>query len=318
MGFKSDSNTLYQIVREVRPRQWVKNLFVFGPIVLGGRLFDASAFWQTVGAFFAFSFAASFTYILNDIVDIEKDKLHPIKSNRPIASGKLGVKFATIVAFVFLILSFITAIFVNEYLFYIIVGYVILQFAYSFKLKNYIIIDALAVSLGFIFRVVGGGVASSTSISSWLILSVIGLSLLLAFGKRRAERTVLSSKNIDLKTRSTLRNYPDTLLDAMISMSAAFTMISYALFTFQTSPSTETPALIANLVPSQLSAPKWMMLTIPIIIYIVGRYLYVIYENKNAESPERALFEDKPLLVSVGVWGLSILFFYYVLGTVNL
>jgi 4-hydroxybenzoate polyprenyltransferase len=318
MRFKSKNNTLYQIMREIRLRQWVKNLFVFGAIVFGGRLFDPDAFWPTVNAFFVFSFAAAFTYVLNDIVDVERDRLHPIKCNRPIASGALSMRAAKFVAAIFLVASLALAISTNVYLLYIVICYLVLQLFYSYHLKNFIIIDALAVSFGFILRVIGGGVASSTSISSWLILSVIGLSLLLAFGKRRAERTVLGAKNIDLKTRATLRNYPDSLLDSMISVFASFTILSYALFTFQTSPSTETPDLIAALVPVTLSAPKWMMLTIPSMIYIVARYLYVIYENKNAESPERALFEDKPLLLSIGIWGLMILFFYYVLGTVNL
>jgi 4-hydroxybenzoate polyprenyltransferase len=316
--FKTDNNTFYQIVRTIRPRQWVKNLVVFAAIVFGGRLFEIDAFWASVGAFFAFSFASAFTYILNDTVDKDKDKLHPIKCNRPIASGKLGVKTALSTGMVFLSFSIFISASVNEFLFYIIVAYLALQFAYSFSLKNFIIIDALAVSFGFILRLFSGGVASGTSISSWLVLTVIAVSLLLAFGKRRAERTVLAGKNLDLKTRNTLKNYPDSLLDSMISMSASFTIISYAIFTFQTSPSTETPALISNYIPEMLSAPKWMMLTIPLVIYGVGRYLYVIYENKNAESPERALFQDRPLLYTVALWGATIIFFYYVLGTVNL
>jgi len=316
--FKSDSNVFYQLVREIRPRQWFKNMFVYGALVFGGELFDLEFFFKVTLAFFVFCFLASFVYIVNDISDVEKDKLHPIKKNRPIASGKLSVGFAIKAAILFLTAGMFLSAFVNDYLFYLALAYLVLQLFYTYFLKNIIIIDALTISLGFIFRVFAGGVAVSLSISSWLILSVIGLSLLIAFGKRRGERTVLSSKNLDLKTRETLRHYPDSLLDAMISMAASFTIITYALFTFQTSPSTSTPSIFAALLPNTLSAPKWMMLTIPIVIYGVARYLYVIYESKQAESPERALFSDKPFLTSIIIWGISIVFFYYVLGTVNL
>lgn len=316
--FKNDSNIFYQLIREVRPRQWIKNGFVFGPLVLGNKLFVSESFFNTVIAFFVFSFAASFVYIINDVVDIEKDRMHPVKSNRPLASGKLKVSTALKSSIVLLSISLVLSLKVNEFLFFLTLGYVLLQLAYSFYLKNLIIIDALVVSLGFIIRVFAGGVASAVSISSWLVLSVIGLSLLLAFGKRRAERTILSSKKLDLNTRDTLKNYPDTLLDSMISMSAAYAIISYSLFAFQTSPDRVVPALFKDFLPYTLSSPKWMMLSIPIIIYAVARYLYVIYESKNAESPERALLQDKMLLGAISIWGLMILFFYYVLGTVNI
>ncbi|PIR43772.1 decaprenyl-phosphate phosphoribosyltransferase [candidate division WWE3 bacterium CG10_big_fil_rev_8_21_14_0_10_32_10] len=316
--FKKDDNLVYQLIREVRPRQWVKSGFVFAALVFGKKFFEIEPFIDTSIAFFVFSFAASFTYIINDISDLEKDKLHPVKCNRPIASGKLSVSTALKAAVVFLSLSLFLAVLVNDYLFYIVLIYIALQFAYTFYLKNYIIIDALAVSVGFILRVFAGGIAASVSISSWLILSVIGVSLLLAFGKRRGERTILSSKNMNLDTRKTLKDYPDTLLNSMISTAAAYSIITYSLFTFQTSPDTKTPSLFASFLPYTLASPKWMMLTIPVVIYGVARYLYVIYESKNAESPERALFEDKPLLYTLGIWGLMILFFYYILGTVNL
>lgn len=309
---------IYLLFREVRPRQWLKNVLIFAPIIFGKKLFDVEPFYKSFVAFLAFCFAISFTYILNDIVDKDKDKLHPIKQNRPIASGKLSVKIAFIFALIFLVFSFLLSYSVNIYLFYLIVGYILMQIMYSFILKNYIIIDALTVSFGFILRVFAGGVATTTSISSWLVLTIIGGSLLLAFGKRRAEKTVLSSHNITLKTRETLKHYPDTLLDSMISTASSFTIISYSWFAFQTSPSNTTPSLVSYIFPSILSSPKWMMFTIPVVIYAVARYLYVIYEKKDAESPERVIFSDKPLLFSVVLWGVSIFIFYYLFGTVNL
>ena len=306
------------LIREIRPRQWLKNILIFAPILFGKRLFEHQAFYLTSLAFIAFCFAISATYIINDTVDAPKDKMHPIKKNRPIASGLISEKLALLYASLFFLLALSVSFYASIYLFYMILGYLALQILYSFYLKNFIIIEALTVSLGFILRVFAGGVASNTSISSWLILTIIGGSLLLAFGKRRAEKTVLSSHNIDLKTRETLRHYPDTLLDSMISMASSFTIISYSWFAFQTSPSNATPSLISSFFPSILSSPKWMMLSIPIVIYGVARYLYVIYEKKDGESPERVLFSDKPLLYSLFVWGISLFVIYYLLGTVNL
>lgn len=318
MSIFSKQGFLFLLIREVRPRQWIKNLLIFAPIIFGKKLFEVGPFYNSVIAFFVFCFAISFTYIINDIVDIKKDKIHPIKRNRPIASGKLSITTSLIFAFIFLAISFVLALAVNIFLFYMIVGYVLLQLLYSFILKNYIIIDALTVSMGFILRVFAGGVASATSISSWLILTIIGGSLLLAFGKRRAEKTILQKHNIDLKTRETLKHYPDTLLDSMISTASSFTIIAYSWFAFQTSPSNATPAIVSSVFPSILASPKWMMLSIPIVIYGVARYLYVIYEKKDGESPERVLYSDKPLLYSVIIWGLIMFVFYYILGTVNL
>jgi hypothetical protein len=150
------------------------------------------------------------------------------------------------------------------------------------------------------------------SISSWLILTTIGLSLLLAFGKRRSEKTILDEHHIGERTRATLRHYPDTLLDSMISMSASFCIMAYSLYTFQTSPVLKGTA-ISQILPSILKTPKWMMLTIPLVIYGVARYLYIIYEKKAGESPERVLLSDKPILATVLLWGLSIFLIVYVM-----
>lgn len=179
--------------------------------------------------------------------------------------------------------------------------------------------DALIVSAGFIVRVFAGGLAAEASVSSWLVLTTIGVSLLIAFGKRRSEKTLLSKQmSLDRKqidTRKALRDYPDNLLDSMISMSASFCIITYALFTFQVSPENVNPALY-NILPSILRSPKWMMLTIPIVIYGVGRYLYVIYEKEEGESPARVLLNDKPLLASVVIWGIAVLMIIYLVPLV--
>jgi 4-hydroxybenzoate polyprenyltransferase len=181
--------------------------------------------------------------------------------------------------------------------------------------RNVIILDSLIVASGFVIRVFAGGFATNTSVSSWLALTTIGISLLLAFGKRRSEKTILDKYNVSVditKTRSTLRHYPDNLLDSMISMSAAYTIITYSLFVFQISPDNVSKGLAA-LLPSVLKSPKWMMLTIPLVIYGVARYLYVIYEKGEGESPERVLLSDKPLLSAVILWGIMAVSFIYLI-----
>lgn len=302
---------LYQIIRTARPRQWLKNLSLFAAPIFTGLLFTDSRFWVTTQAFIAFCLISSGVYFLNDIIDEPKDKLHPVKKNRPIPSGKLSVKTAKLMVFLFwvptLIWSFTS---IGTFFAYATVVYILIQLAYSFYFKNVIILESLFVASGFIIRVFAGGLASESSISSWLILTTIGLSLLLAFGKRRSERTLLK-KHIGhdvskIDTRKTLRHYPDNLLDSMISMSATFCVVTYALFTFQVSPQHVNPDLVSFL-PSIIRSPKWMMLTIPIVIYGVARYLYVIYEKEEGESPERVLLKDKALLTTVVLWGLSVM-----------
>lgn len=311
--FKTD-NSLYHLFRAMRPRQWIKNLSLFAAVTFGGKLFDFDYFFNTAVAFIIFCILSSGIYLLNDIHDIESDKLHPIKKNRPIPSGKLSVDLAKNASLLFLFSSLILSVtLVNSYFFILCLSYILMQVFYSFKVRSVIIMDALVVSLGFIFRVIAGGFASSVSISSWLILTTTGLALLLAFGKRRSERTILSSQGLTLQTRKTLAHYPDSLLDSMISISASFAIITYSLFTFQVSPQVSS-GIFRHFLPATLSSPKWMMLTIPMVIYGVARYLYVIYEKKEAESPERVLLNDKPLFTTTLLWALSVIFILYYLG----
>jgi len=305
--------TLYQIIRTVRPRQWLKNLAVFAAPVFLGYFFEPEVFSLSIKAFIAFSMFASGTYIFNDLIDAPKDRLHPIKKNRPIASGKLPKStavFLLITIYFFSIAWSLSSI--GTYFALTGLIYILLQVGYSLYFRNVIILDALIVSSGFILRVFAGGFAVNVSISSWLILTTIGLSLLMAFGKRRSEKTILEKHAVEQKTRKTLQHYPDSLLDSMISMSASFCILSYSLFTFQTSPAVDTESF-SVLLPSILKDPKWMMLTIPVVIYGVSRYLYLIYEKKEGESPERILLSDKPILAAVILWAIMVFTIVYLL-----
>lgn len=304
----------YQLVRTARPRQWLKNLSLFAAPMFAGKLFDADTFSLTFYAFISFCLLSSGSYFVNDVIDAPKDRLHPIKKNRPIASGRLSPTLALIVALVLTAVSlFVGFSVVGTYFGLSLILYMILQASYSLYFRNVIIMDSLVVATGFVLRVFAGGLASYTSISSWLALTTIGISLLLAFGKRRSEKTILAKYHAsqgEMETRKTLRHYPDNLLDSMISMSAAYTIITYSLFVFQISPRGSTDVLL-RILPSILKSPKWMMLTIPLVIYGVARYLYVIYEKGEAESPERVLLSDKPLLFIVTLWGILTMFLVY-------
>ncbi len=315
-------NLAYQLIRTARPRQWLKNLSVFAAALFAGQLFDPDTFVACLKALLVFCAVASAGYFINDIVDAPRDALHPVKKNRPIPSGKLSSKMAALVASILVAFSISYAVlYIGNYFAAVIITYIVIQFVYSFYLRNVIIIDALVVATLFIVRVFGGGLAAEVSVSSWLILTTIGLSLLLAFGKRRSEKTLLNKYEIESKdgveTRKTLRHYPDSLLDSMISMSAAFCIITYSLFVFQISPEGFYNSQLASLLPSILRTPKLMMLSIPLVIYGVARYLYVIYEKKEGESPERVLLSDKPLFATVILWTLTTVAIIYILPLLN-
>lgn len=298
------------LLESMRPRQWLKNLGLYAPLVFWGELFRPDGFLKVSQAAFLFCLVSSAVYLVNDVIDADRDRQHPFKKNRPIAAGKLSVKTTVAVAGALLLLGFGGAFLLETYFFFPVLLYFLLQIFYSFWLRQTIILDALAIALGFILRVFAGAWVLPVPLSSWLVLSAIGLALLLAFGKRRSERTILASEGLGLKTRKILEHYPDTLLDAMISMSAAYAIISYSLFAFQTSPLPATP-LFETFLPATIARPKLMMLTVPIVIYAVARYLYVIYEKKEGESPEKVLLSDHPLLASVATWTIAVIVIIY-------
>ncbi len=304
-------NTLRLILISARPSQWLKNVILFGAAFLVGNLFEPLVLLRVTAGFVVFCITSSVMYIFNDIMDREKDRQHPVKKNRPIASGALSPIKALLSCISFLIPALYFSFRLSPYFFIIVLAYVGLQLAYSVVLRDIIIVDALTIALGFIFRVFAGALVVPVSISSWLVLTTIGLSLLMAFGKRRSERTLLESHGQTFDTRAALRDYPDTLLDSAISTFSAFTIISYSFFAFQTSP---TVSAFQELLPSILASPKWMLLTVPVVIYGVTRYLYVIYEKREGESPARVLLLDLPLLLSVLFWGLLVWVIVYVLG----
>lgn len=298
---------LYPALKAARPRQWLKNLSVFGAPALMWGLFDIDTLISAFQAFFIFCIVSSAAYYINDLNDYEKDRNHPVKKNRPIASGALPKNLAMILAIIFMILGLmLSSALLGKYFLAIVMLFIFLQFTYSFYFRNQILFDTLLVATFFVIRVIGGGIATQTSISSWLLLTTIGLSLLLAFGKRQSERTLFESllkEDGTTKTRATLKNYPVALLNRMLEISTTLCLVSYCIYTFETSPDFN-----LSFMPSVLREPKLFMLSIPLVMYGVIRYLYIVYEKREGESPDKVLTTDKPLIFTILIWGSFVLF----------
>lgn len=308
----------YNTLRLLRPRQWIKNLGIFAAITFSGTLFDPDIFRKVFLGFIVFCSLSSASYIINDIFDVEKDRLHPFKKFRPLASKTLSISYALILAIFLIVVSFMIGFNINPAFLALGIVYLGIQFFYSTILKPIAIIDILAIALGYILRVYAGEVAGSTHISVWLLLTTISLSLFLAIGKRRSELTLISqSKSVNITDiRKTLSHYSERLLDVYASMFATSTFVSYTLFTFLENPRGFNLGLnifMPDFLPAFFQK-KWLMITIFPVVYGLMRYLQDIYEKHEGESPERVLTSDKPLLTSVIIWTLLVIVIIYVIG----
>ncbi|OGE38695.1 hypothetical protein A3F00_03440 [Candidatus Daviesbacteria bacterium RIFCSPHIGHO2_12_FULL_37_11] len=304
---------LWGLFKETRPRQWVKNFAVFAPLLLSGSFLDPEAQLKSISAFLLFCGFSSATYLLNDVFDIERDRMHPFKAKRPIASGLISPNNAISAALV-LILSLLPLAYVLSPAFFMAsVLYLILQLFYSSYLKHVILIDVLVIAAGFVLRVYAGVWAIDAHLNVWFLLSVTSFALFLAIGKRRSELTLMQAQAS--KHRETLLHYPENLLDILTSMFANSTWLTYALYAFQ-QPPISTPNNLLHFL-GNIELPIWeakyFMATVPITIYAVMRYLYIIYEKKEGESPERVLITDIPLLSSVLIWVLMVIGIIYYL-----
>lgn len=251
-------------------------------------------------------------YLINDIVDKDKDKLHFSKKNRPIASGKISAKLAILIALVLGLTSLTASYYISSYLFFVVLVYLILQLLYTFWLKNVIILDVLIIALVFMLRIFAGSVVILASLSAWLILTTMMLALFLGIGKRRSELTLLSG--IAASHRKTLLSYPVQLLDGLAFMMATAALITYSLFTFN-APETIQKEFFTAFLPRTLDSPKMLMITIPIVVYGVFRYLYLIFEKSEGESPEKVFITDKPLFIAVIAWIALVIFILYFFST---
>ncbi|NOZ71072.1 MAG: decaprenyl-phosphate phosphoribosyltransferase [Chloroflexi bacterium] len=289
-------STLRALIKTMRPRQWTKNAVVFAALVFDVKFVQPGPLLRTLAAFVLFSLVSSAVYILNDLADIEKDKLHPDKRNRPLAAGLLQPKVAWVAMVVLLLVALPAAFAVNKWLGVILLLYFAQNVAYSFYLKHIVIIDALTVAAGFVLRVGAGAVVVNVErFSPWLYVCMTLLALLIALGKRRHEISSLQAEAGN--HRQILDDYSLAFLDQLLSIITAATIVSYSLYTFS-----------AKNVPDN----HLMMLTIPFVLYFLFRYLYLIHVKGLGGAPDELIFKDKPLLISALAWGLfavAVLFF---------
>jgi len=286
-----------QIVKSLRPKQWTKNLFIFAALVFSKNLFNLPLLIETSLAFFIFCLLSGCVYIVNDLADLESDKKHPLKSQRPLASGKLKFSEAVGALIILVPVSLGFSFYMGMPFFLTALGYLFLQLAYSFLLKHIIILDVLSVACGFILRVVAGAMAIQVKISPWLLICTILLALFLALSKRRHELILLEEGAQD--HRKILKEYSPYLLDQMISVVTASTVMAYALYTM----SGETIKKFGT---------KNLIFTIPFVLYGIFRYLYLIHQKKAGGNPESILLTDKPLIIAIILWIIAVALILYI------
>lgn len=301
------------IIKASRPRQWIKNFAVFAALIFSGTLLDRTSQIKTLEAFALFCIFSSATYLLNDAFDIERDKLHPFKRKRPIASGLVPQVWAVFLALLSIAIFLPLSYRLSPNFFFAVAAYLILQLFYSAWLKRIILIDVLVIAAGFVLRVYGGVWAIDAHLNVWFLLSIVSFALFLAIGKRRSERTLMESQAF--RHRETLLHYPENLLDSLTTMFANSTWLTYAFFAFLQPPIQAGFSFGRFFGGLKIPFPeaKYLMATVPVVIYAVMRYLYIIYEKKEGESPERVILTDNPLLSAVLIWLILVLGIIYYL-----
>jgi 4-hydroxybenzoate polyprenyltransferase len=303
---------LKAIISSARPRHWIKNGMLFVPLFFSGQLFNMNLFGITVLSAISLSLLASSSYIVNDIVDRKEDRLHPYKKFRPVASRALSVETARDVAFLLLIAGLGLGALVNMRFFVIAIAFVVVHFGNVLVLRRIAVVDILALSAGHIMRVYGGVAATHVNISIWLTLAIVALSLLFAVGKRRIEFSLDESNKG--KERWYVR-YSEKLLDEYLAVFATASFISYSYFAFLANVGQSGLAVFSS-VNSAFETPerKWMMITIPFVLYGIMRYVQLIYEAR-IQSLDTLLTTDKKLIATGCLWVASAFIVIYGIGT---
>jgi 4-hydroxybenzoate polyprenyltransferase len=286
----------FNLLISLRPDQWTKNLLVFAGLLFAKRLFDAAAVADALAAFTIFCALSGTVYLVNDIADREIDRRHPIKARRPIASGALPVSVAASSAAVLTGGGLAGAFVINNKFGWVALGYLALQVLYSAKLKHIVILDVLTIAIGFVLRAVGGAFAIDVEISQWLLVCTILLALFIALAKRRHELVLLADGAAG--HRPILGEYSAYLLDQMIAVVTASTLVAYIFYTI--SPETQ-----------EKFGTALLELTIPFPIYGIFRYLYLVHRREGGGSPAELLLTDRPLLACVALWAASVAFIIY-------
>lgn len=280
------------ILQLMRPKQWLKNFFVFAAIVFSGNFLNRNIFYYNILTFVLFCFTSSTIYILNDIVDIEKDKCHPDKRKRPLPSGRVSKRTAVVLdIFVVFCVIFFSYLYLNLNILYIFLIYIVVNIFYCFKLKNIVIIDVMTITFGFVLRVESGSLATGVQVSPWLFLCTILLALFIALNKRKSE--IIALKDKSASHRKILQEYSVDSIDKMLTIVTPSILMAYCLYTFSSVQS------------------KTMIFTIPFVLYGIFRYQYLMDKKNIGGKPEDVFFKDTPFLINIVLWGLSVLLIIY-------
>jgi len=286
---------LKALIKTMRLRQWTKNGFVFFALIFDKQLFRPEPFLRTVEGFFLFCLISSAVYLFNDIADMEADRNHPIKKQRPIASGKLPVTLALTTALILIAIAIPLGILLSPVFALILTSYLVINLLYSRWLKHVSILDVLIISSGFVLRVAAGvALITVERFSPWLYMITILFSLYIGLGKRRAEMNLLAEGAS--AHRKVLEGYTIHLLDQYITIVSGMTIVAYSLYTFSA------PNLPEN---------HTMMLTIPFVVYGIFRYLQLIQFGHVAGSPDEVALKDRPLQITMLLWGLAVIAIFY-------
>lgn len=283
-------------LRSLRPHQWTKNLVVFAALGFSKHLFEGPPLLQALLAFAIFCGLSGTVYLVNDVADVERDRLHPLKRLRPIASGQLSPRAAALGASLLGLGCLAAATALGTGFLGCAAAYLVLNLAYSFRLKEIVILDVLAVSSGFVLRAAAGGLAIGVQISQWLLICTLLLALFLSLSKRRHEIVSLSGQASE--HRAILAEYSPYLLDQMIAVVTASCLVAYAFYT--TAPETR-----------EKFRTDQLGLTVPFVLYGIFRYLYLVHQKEQGGSPTDVLITDRPLLVNVALWALAVVLILY-------
>lgn len=280
---------IIHLIKLIRPKQWIKNFFVFAPLLFSKHLFDLNYILQSIEAFAAFCLASSTIYIINDILDVESDRAHPKKKYRPIASGEISIKQALFFSAFTTLLLVLILIIQKPVVAWVVAMYIITNILYSWFIKSIVLLDVFFISFGFMIRVLGGAAAISVSLSSWMILTAIFISLFLAISKRRAELSQVTNLDNIAKQRKVLKEYSVEFADELNTIAAAGTIISYALYTVSERT-------------IQVFGTGRLIYTTPFVIYGIFRYMYLIHKKNLGESPTSIVVKDIPIIINVLIW----------------
>lgn len=289
---------LLGLFRTMRPKQWTKNIIIYAGLVFDGQLFSRDPFTRVTISFILLCLAASTVYIINDLVDIERDRLHPKKRFRPLPSGQLPIPLAVMSAIILPVVSIGIAYLISPIFAFILFIYVVINILYSFRLKHIVLVDVLTITAGYVLRVASGAVViTGVKFSPWLYAVIALLALFLAITKRRQE--LLSLGTTSGTIRPIFKEYNLALLDEMLRTVSTSTLVAYILYTIE-SPS----ILLAN--------TKLALVTVPFVLYGLFRYMYLIYVKGEGSAPDEVLLTDHPLQLAIFLWGISFIFVLYI------